>query len=279
MTWTPWKDKRTATAQTWPRDDCRHWRTEVKIGRFTALASGLMDRPRPDGLPGPEPWPDAGVYLDRGWLSHLGGMASAGVDSPIEPWWPFIVVDWPDQGAINADYYAALVDRVVEMLEAGQRVEIACQGGHGRTGTLLAGVLAKIESLPAQEAIDSLRKRYCKQAVESHKQVAQIYEYLAEEPPKAPTPKLATTTGLYLEPCKCGHEEYLHIESGGACVDCDCEGYVPTCKAKKRAATPWDMKPCDCRHVRRNHQGKIGQCRKCACSQYRPEAVERDEIA
>jgi len=275
MTWRPpWKDKRTATAQTWPRDNDRHWRTEVKIGKFTALASGLMDRPK-DGIPGPEPWPDAGIYLDRQWFGHLGGLASAGVEAPIDPWWPFIVVDWTDQAALEADYYATLVDTAVEMLEAGQRVEIACQGGHGRTGTLLAGILAKVESLPAREAIDTLRKRYCKQAVESHAQVKQIYEYLGEEPPSKP-PKLATTTGLYMAPCKCGHEEYHHIESGGGCVECDCNGYE---RRKPFQAKAWDMDACVCRHVRRNHADKTGQCRKCGCPSFKLGTVAGEEIA
>ena len=244
---------------------CRHWRTEVKIGEYTILASGLMDRPA-KGLPGPKPWPDAAVYLDRSWLSHLGGIVSAGIDAPIEPWWPFIIADWTDQGALNADYYAALVDRIIGMLEAGQRVEIACQGGHGRTGTLIAGVLAKVEGLGAQAAIDSLRKRYCGHVVESHAQVTQIYTFLGEKPPTKPRKSTTYAKG----DCTCGHEELLHIESGGACVDCECEGYSTR---KSFRPKTWDQDQCACRHIRRNHADKSGNCRKCGCSGFRLGAV------
>jgi hypothetical protein len=223
MNWKPWKDKRSKRTA-WPVDECRHWRTEVKIGGFTVLASGLMDRPK-DGIPGPEPWPDAGIYLDRSWFSHLGGIASAGVDAPIDPWWPFIVVDWPDQGALEADYYAALVDSVVEMLEAGKRVEVACQGGHGRTGTLLAGVLARVESLPAAEAIKSLRDRYCEEAVESRAQVRQVHEYLGEEPPAALAPPKTTPSTWDMDACVCRHVRRNHADKSGSCRKCGCPSF------------------------------------------------------
>ena len=46
------------------------------------------------------------------------------------------------------------------------RVEIACGGGRGRTGTALA-CLAVLDGLPADQAVDYVRRGYDKRAVET----------------------------------------------------------------------------------------------------------------
>jgi protein-tyrosine phosphatase len=48
----------------------------------------------------------------------------------------------------------------------GERVEVACGGGRGRTGTALA-CLAVLDGLPAPEAIAHVRAHYDKRAVET----------------------------------------------------------------------------------------------------------------
>jgi protein-tyrosine phosphatase len=47
-----------------------------------------------------------------------------------------------------------------------ERVEIACGGGHGRTGTALA-CLAVLDGLPGRQAIAYVRPHYAAQAVET----------------------------------------------------------------------------------------------------------------
>ncbi len=47
-----------------------------------------------------------------------------------------------------------------------ERVEIACPGGRGRTGTALA-CLAVLEGLPGREAIAYVRRHYEPRAVET----------------------------------------------------------------------------------------------------------------
>ena len=46
------------------------------------------------------------------------------------------------------------------------RVEIACAGGRGRTGTALA-CLAVLDGVPAGEAVDFVRRNYDPRAVET----------------------------------------------------------------------------------------------------------------
>lgn len=50
-----------------------------------------------------------------------------------------------------------------------ERVEVACWGGHGRTGTALA-CLAVLDGLPADQAVAYVRRHYRAAAVETAEQ-------------------------------------------------------------------------------------------------------------
>jgi hypothetical protein len=120
------------------------------------LPSGRLVRGR--GLRGPEPGgpePEFGLYV---------------VGSPVRgvPWahrW----AEWPDFG-LPADVAAAR-EAFAEAWErsAAQRVEVACTGGLGRTGTTLA-CLAVLDGVPAGEAVDYVRRHYSARAVETPQQ-------------------------------------------------------------------------------------------------------------
>jgi protein-tyrosine phosphatase len=58
---------------------------------------------------------------------------------------------------------------VLDRARAGQRVEVGCLGGHGRTGTVL-GCLAVLTGHPHGEAVAWVRARYCADAVETAEQ-------------------------------------------------------------------------------------------------------------
>jgi protein-tyrosine phosphatase len=47
-----------------------------------------------------------------------------------------------------------------------ERVEIACSGGHGRTGTALA-CLVVLDGLPTADAVGYVRQHYSRHAVET----------------------------------------------------------------------------------------------------------------
>ncbi|MEO3768574.1 protein-tyrosine phosphatase family protein [Streptomyces sp. B8F3] len=117
------------------------------------LPSGRYVRGR--GLRKPAPAgqdPELGVYL-------LGGPAP-------ETAWESRWVRWPDF-RLPADRGAAeaALREAWERAE-GERVEVACGGGVGRTGTALA-CLAVLDGVPAGRAVAYVREHYHRRAVET----------------------------------------------------------------------------------------------------------------
>lgn len=106
-----------------------------------------LSRPLPDGLA-----PTFALYL-------------LGAEPPAVPWesrW----LRWPDfrLPADQADAQDAL-RQAWDRLDS-DRVEVACAGGRGRTGTALA-CLAVLEGCPATDAVAYVRAHYDPRAVET----------------------------------------------------------------------------------------------------------------
>lgn len=83
------------------------------------------------------------------------------------PAWPHRRLRWPDFW-VPRDPADAL-DAVREAWRrayAGQRVEVACRGGVGRTGTVLAA-LAVLDGLPPEPAVAWVRAHHHPRAVET----------------------------------------------------------------------------------------------------------------
>jgi protein-tyrosine phosphatase len=80
--------------------------------------------------------------------------------------WPTRWVRWPDWWlpADDLDAHRAVVD--LWRRAADERVEVACGGGQGRTGTVLA-CLAVLDGVPAGDAVAWVRRRYRARAVET----------------------------------------------------------------------------------------------------------------
>jgi hypothetical protein len=120
------------------------------------LPSGRLVRGRALSRPLPEgPAPTFGLYL-------------LGRPSPAQPWtgrW----IRWPDFRLPSdpADARAALEEAWARA--ATERVEIACRGGTGRTGTAL-GCLAVLDGVPAEHAVAWVREHYARRAVETRAQ-------------------------------------------------------------------------------------------------------------
>ncbi|HEX6932641.1 MAG TPA: protein phosphatase [Streptosporangiaceae bacterium] len=106
-----------------------------------------LRRPLPDGGD-----PDFGVYL-------LGSEPP-----PVE--WEARWLRWPDFGLPAEPKLAARTFAEAWRRSAGERVEIACAGGRGRTGTALACV-AILDGVPGAEAVGYVRAHYDPRAVET----------------------------------------------------------------------------------------------------------------
>lgn len=84
---------------------------------------------------------------------------------------PVVRVHFPiKDGRIPEDTkdFKLMVTWVCKQLQEGKRVHAGCVGGHGRTGLLLAAVVA---TLGEKNAIQWVRKHHCTKAVESTEQV------------------------------------------------------------------------------------------------------------
>jgi Protein-tyrosine phosphatase len=128
-------------------------RWDPSVPGILRLPSGRLVRGRGLARPLPAgPSPTFAVYL-------------LGRPPPAVPWesrW----LQWPDfrLPADRAEVLPVLTE--AWQRAAGERVEIACTGGHGRTGTALA-CLAILDGVPRGSAVAFVRAHYDKHAVET----------------------------------------------------------------------------------------------------------------
>jgi protein-tyrosine phosphatase len=117
------------------------------------LPSGRLIRGRGLRRTVPEgPTPDFAVYL-------LG-------KRPAPVSWEARWVRWPDFWLPKDRLDAQDALREAWLRAESERVEIACTGGAGRTGTALA-CIAILDGVPAQQAVAFVRRHYSSRAVET----------------------------------------------------------------------------------------------------------------
>jgi hypothetical protein len=87
-------------------------------------------------------------------------------DSPL-PSWPYRHMRWRDFW-VPSDRVQALdaLHEALRRAHAGERVEVTCRGGIGRTGTALAA-LTILDGLPSKQAVAWIRANYNHRAVET----------------------------------------------------------------------------------------------------------------
>jgi hypothetical protein len=122
-----------------------------------------------------KPLPDVRVILDHMRLPK-GWMGGAGTDITLDGFSTISVI-WPDFGAIPVTHLDFVVDHIMDLVRDGKIVEIGCHGGHGRTGSLAAGLLIKASSFTAKGAVKRVRSAYCDRAIESKTQETMLEEY------------------------------------------------------------------------------------------------------
>ena len=71
--------------------------------------------------------------------------------------------------------FKLMVAWICNQLQSEKKIHIGCIGGHGRTGTVLAAVVANM--LGGEGAIQYVRKNYCDHAVESASQVSFLMKH------------------------------------------------------------------------------------------------------
>ncbi|WP_069813461.1 protein-tyrosine phosphatase family protein [Streptomyces sp. TP-A0874] len=126
---------------------------EVDAPGVLRLPSGRLVRGRALRRPlPPGPTPHYAVHL-------LG-------KEPPEVSWEAGWLRWPDFRLPSDDAEAREMLRTAWLRAADERVEVACGGGRGRTGTALA-CLAVLDGVPADEAVAFVRRRYHHRAVET----------------------------------------------------------------------------------------------------------------
>ncbi len=87
---------------------------------------------------------------------------------------PCIGIEWPDCGipAISPEWWDELASAIRGLKG---NIGLCCMGGHGRTGTMLAILAAKLGKVKKGDCpVDWVRERYCKKAVESTSQLDYI---------------------------------------------------------------------------------------------------------
>ena len=86
-----------------------------------------------------------------------------------------LLLDWPDMGVPNATYefWVQLWDRLPE------KTVVACQGGHGRTGTCLAALII-ISGIDYYTAVDLVRAEHCDKAIETVTQERYLHAIYVE---------------------------------------------------------------------------------------------------
>ena len=108
-------------------------------------------------------------------LLNLAGSRRAPVVTGLPGLRPLTVrVTWPDMTvpALSRDDWRVIADR----LAATRRpVHVACLGGHGRTGTALAILLAIWDCIPPEDdPVTWVRAHYCEKAIETEAQRAYV---------------------------------------------------------------------------------------------------------
>ena len=162
-------------------------RTPIRIGDTHVHVTGSMQL-------GHTPWPvpdmDVEIYLDPDFWHEYRDVVF-----PQNPKADFIhrtfdgmpkryYVAWPWGRNISVSVFEELVGITTQALYDRKLVEVGSSQNHGRIGTLLAGLLVKMENMTATEAIREVGRRICPLARGTELQEAMIYRLRGQRLPK-----------------------------------------------------------------------------------------------
>lgn len=163
---------------------CRHYQQAYALPNGSNVYASSHHRDRED-----DPIPDLGIYMDGIWtpdtLAFYVGCPDYGIPKP------------------SVGNVIHVAREGIRLADAGQRVEVGCIGGHGRTGLMLAIMtVLTMEKPNGKEAVELVRSKYCRCAVESEDQEWYVEGIAAEilgvpwpdKPYRAPTKVYTTPT-------------------------------------------------------------------------------------
>lgn len=139
-----------------------------------------------------------------------------------------------DYGTWDPKVLKTQAGKVLSWCRAGHKVLICCAGGHGRTGTLLAAMIALAEPDTA-DPVAAARARGCRSMIETRAQEASVFCAVGREVPAAyagtflePPPKAEDPLGALTEAARDYAEANGALEALGAGAEEDEEAPVAT---------------------------------------------------
>jgi hypothetical protein len=121
---------------------------------------------------------DADVYIgfDHGMKLTAASWPWHADKGPVEVYFPVTDMHAP----MDAVEFRNLVEWTAAQIKAGKKVHAGCIGGHGRTGTFFAALVAFMTG--ETDAITYVRKHYCQKAVESESQIKFLEKHYGVKP-------------------------------------------------------------------------------------------------
>lgn len=106
--------------------------------------------------------------------------------------------------------FKKMVDWTIKQLKSGLKVHCGCIGGHGRTGTFFAAIVAEFGE---KDAINYVQKHYCHKAVESSAQVKFLVEHYGVEKAEPRYKATASVAPTHLLPARTTGQSFNYLPS------------------------------------------------------------------
>lgn len=131
--------------------------------------------------------------LAQGAFGNL--LRSLGMNTPLLN---FYIRDYEVPKKIGLPQWVAFARDIENYLQSGRDVLVCCTGGHGRTGLVLAIVCSLINpKLVGSNPVPWIRKILCHDCVETHEQIAYVYNILGLPQPTNVHPNYFGAGGAY----------------------------------------------------------------------------------
>ena len=173
--WTTYSDSYTGPYST-AYVPCDHhlvpFKFDGKDGSYTVHLTGSSSL---KSTPSISELPTVAVYLDEGWFR---GRIASNTSHDLDMTQPAtLYIGWPDFGVVDVGILADGVEWVIPFVHNEKSIiEIACIGGHGRTGTFLAAIMIR-EGWAVVDAMEYIHGGYCTKAIETKTQEVLLEQY------------------------------------------------------------------------------------------------------